>query len=218
MLLVIGNRNYSTWSLRAWLALRMAELTFDEEVIPMGQPESRARMLEYSPAGAVPVLVSGRFHIWDSLAISEYAAELSPAAGLWPQEREIRAVARSMSAQMHDGYRALRWHLVMNLRRAAGPTPLPDDAQAAVDKEVVQVTHQWRECRERFGGAGDFLFGGFTLADAMYAPVVTRLDTYAVSVDADTRSYMDAVLSHPLMKEWRAAAVAEPWRIEHSER
>lgn len=218
MLLVIGNRNYSTWSLRAWLALRMAGLTFDEKVIPMGQADSRARMLEYSPTGAVPVLVTGDFRIWDSLAISEFAAELSPAAGLWPAEREVRAIARSMSAQMHDGYRALRWNLVMNLRRAPAPAFLTEEAQATVDEEVALVTRQWRECRNRFGSGGEFLFGGFTLADSMYAPVVTRLDTYAVQVDDGTRRYMDAVLAHPLMKEWRAAAVAEQWWIEHSDR
>lgn len=217
-LLVVGNRNYSTWSLRAWLGLRLAGIPFEVEVIPMGQPDSQARMLARGPTGAVPVLVVEGQPIWDSLAICEYAAEVATGPSPWPEERLARALARSLCAEMHDGYRGLRWHWPMNLRRPVGPTPLEAEPARSVEAETARVAERWRLCRERFGSSGPYLFGRFTLADAFYAPLATRLDTYAAPLAPDTRAYVDAVLDHPLVREWRAEARAEPWIIPHSDR
>ncbi len=209
MILVIGNKNYSSWSLRPWLALRQAGVDFEERYIPLYQGDYKVRLLQLSPSGKVPALVDGPLKVWDSLAICEYIAEKFPRARLWPEELERRAVARAVSAEMHSGFSALRTHMNMNIR-ASFPTRgrRPDTMQ-----DVARVQQIWRECRARYGYDGDFLFGRFSIADAMYAPVVLRFRTYKVDVDSVGRRYMDAVLALPAMQEWIVAAEAEQERI-----
>ncbi|MDH5410982.1 MAG: glutathione S-transferase family protein [Alphaproteobacteria bacterium] len=211
--LIIGNKNYSSWSLRAWLALRMAGLAFDEIVIPLDQPDTAARIREYSLAGRVPVLRHGDRSIWDSLAICEYAAELAPDAGLWPEDRTARAVARAVSAEMHSGFAALRGALPMNIRADRPGVPISDDTRADIDR----VCRIWGDCRQEFGKDGPFLFGPFCIADAMFVPVAARFRGYGIKVDETARDYIEAVLSLPAMQEWSAAAMAEPWILESEE-
>ncbi|MBP2315119.1 glutathione S-transferase family protein [Azospirillum soli] len=207
--LIIGNKAYSSWSLRPWLVLKHIGQPFAEVVIPLRQSDSKARVLEHSPAGKVPALKHGDRVIWDSLAICEYLAETFPEAKLWPDDAHARAVARSVSAEMHSGFMGLRTHMPMSLktmRPGVGRTP---DSEA----DIARVTAIWRETRERFGKEGPFLFGRFSIADAMYAPVVTRLVTYGVELDAVCREYAETVRALPSMREWTAAAEAEPWVI-----
>ncbi|MFD1626691.1 glutathione S-transferase family protein [Azospirillum griseum] len=210
MTLVVGNKAYSSWSLRPWLALKQAGVSFAEIVIPLRQPETKAQILAHCPSGKVPCLIDGDRVIWDSLAICEYVAELAPAAGLWPADPHARAIARSVSAEMHSGFAALRNAMSMDLkidRHGEGMTP---DSAA----DIARIQALWADCRARFGQGGPFLFGGFTIADAMFAPVVTRFETYGVVVDAVSRAYMDAVQALPAMQEWTAAAKAEPWVLQ----
>jgi glutathione S-transferase len=207
--LVVGNKNYSSWSLRPWLAMRQAGIAFDEVVIPLYRAESKAALLAHSPAGKVPVLRHDGRTVWDSLAIMEYLAETFPAARIWPEDAAARALARSVSAEMHAGFAALRAGMSMNLRER-----LPGQGRnAAVDADIARITAIWRDCRARFGDGGPFLFGAFTAADAMYAPVATRFRTYGVDLDPTCRAYADAVLALPAFLEWQAAAQAEPWVI-----
>ena len=207
--LIIGNRNYSSWSLRPWLALRHAGLGFEEEVIPLDLPDTRARILARSPAGRVPVLIHGDTTVWDSLAIIEYVAELAPEAGLWPRDPHARAMARAIAAEMHSGFPAMRRALPMNIRRARRPVAGGDEVEA----DLERVREIWRPTRQRFGQGGPFLFGAFTAADAMYAPVVTRFDTYLVPVDERCAAYIEAIQTLPAMVEWNAADKAEPWSM-----
>lgn len=207
--LVIANKTYSSWSLRPWLTLKHVGAAFDEVVIPLRQPETAAKISQWSPAGKVPVLRHGDVTIWESIAILEYLAELFPDANLWPADPAARAHARAISAEMHAGFTALRSNMPMNLRRhlpGRGRTP-------EVEKDIARITAMWRDCRERFGSGGPFLFGAFSNADAMYAPVVTRFETYAVTLDAVCRAYSDALLALPAMRAWSAEAAAEPWTI-----
>jgi glutathione S-transferase len=202
-ILVIGNKNYSSWSLRAWLAMRMLGIDFQEVRIPLYQPGSREELLRYSPAGKVPCLVDGATRVWDSLAILEYLAESHPA--LWPAGREARAVARSVSAEMHSGFAKLREHMSMNVRRrhpGKGRTP-------EVLAEIDRIVSMWSACRGSFGAGGDFLFGAFCAADAMYAPVVLRFRTYAVELPPPCAVYRDALLALAPMREWIEAAERE---------
>lgn len=201
--LVIGSRRYSTWSLRPYLALKAAGAGFDVVEITLRQPDTKANILKWSPSGKVPLLVHGGLKVWDSLAICEYVAEMFPAAGLWPAEREARAVARAVSAEMHSGFMALRNHCSMDL--CAQPAPLPD-MPPEVEAEAARVRALWADCRARFGQGGPFLFGRFTIADAMWAPVVSRFTTYMLPTDAAAQAYCDAVWSLPAMQEWRDAA------------
>jgi glutathione S-transferase len=215
--LYIGNKNYSSWSLRPWLALKQASLAFQEEIIPLDQPGTRDAILQHSPTGRLPCLVAtgeatDSLVIWDSLAICDYAAEIAKVP-LWPADPQARAVARSVSAEMHAGFPALRQHLPMNLRRPPAPRSLSPSVQA----EVNRVTAIWRDCRRRFAGHKSLLFGDFSIADAMYAPVVTRFLTYAVTVDDDARDYMEAVMALPALQEWVEAAKAETWVIPADE-
>jgi len=209
----IGNKNYSSWSLRAWLMLKQTGAAFDSEVIPLYVPGSKAKILAHSPSGKVPALRHGDVTVWDSLAIGEYLAEAFPKAGLWPVAPAARACARSISAEMHAGFANLRRHLPMNMRRAGNPRPLTDEAKA----DVARVAALWRDCRKRFGAGGMFLFGNFGIADAMYAPVVSRLRSYAVPIDADTAAYCDAIERHPPYREWAAAAKDEPMIVAEFE-
>lgn len=210
--LIIGSRNYSSWSLRGWLACREAGLTFDEEVIVLGRPDTATQARRHSPSGMVPVLKHGAVTVWDSLAIVEYAHEVG-SRPLWPDDRAARAMARSAAAEMHSGFRELRQNMPMNIRAnhpGRGMTP-------GVQEDVNRITALWRECRKRYGAGGPFLFGGFGATDIMYAPVVTRLLTYAVSLDGDDQAYCQAVMAHPSMAEWVSAAKREPWIIDKYE-
>jgi glutathione S-transferase len=207
--LVIGNKNYSSWSLRPWLAMRQAGIAFDEVVIPLYRGDSKAALLQHSPAGKVPVLEHGDRTVWDSLAIMEYLAETFPAAGLWPQDAAARARARSISAEMHAGFVALRTAMPMDLREHMPGRGWSD----AVAADIQRVTAIWRDCRAQFGDGGPFLFGAFSIADAMYAPVAARFRTYAVELDPTCQAYADAMLTLPGFLEWQAAALQEPWII-----
>ena len=211
--LVIANKVYSSWSLRPWLLMRELGIPFDEVVIPLDEPDTRSRILAYSPAGRVPTLVDGDVTVWDSLAIMEYLAERYGQGRVWPADPKARALARSISAEMHSGFAALRSACPMNLaKRYAGR-----DRGEAVARDVARIAAVWADARARFGTAGPFLFGLFSAADAMYAPVATRLDTYGFDVDLATRTYMDAVLSLPSFGEWREAALRETWMVPHDE-
>lgn len=215
LVLVVGNKNYSSWSLRPWLALKMAGLDFDEVRIPLYAPGSREAILRHSPAGRVPILHDGDLTIWDSLAICEYVAELAPQAGLWPADPSLRAEARSISAEMHSGFAALRAAMPMNLRieRASLATPPP----AAVQADVARITAIFETCRARHAAAGAFLFGGFTIADAMFAPVATRFRSYSVPLPPRAQAYADALWSLAPMREWVTAGVAERERFPEYE-
>lgn len=213
MHLYLGNKLYSSWSLRPWLAMKAAKLVFDETVIPLYRDGSKAAMLKVSPTGKVPTLVDGDVTVWESLAIIEYVAEKFPDAGIWAKDVKARAHARAVSNEMHAGFQALRRGCPMNLgkkfaRRERGPD---------VAADVARIQEVWAEARSRFGKGGPFLYGAFTAADAMYAPVVTRLDTYQIGVGAGTRDYMEAVLDHPAFVAWRKAALDEPWELPHYE-
>jgi glutathione S-transferase len=209
--LIIGNKNYSSWSLRPWLAMKVAGIAFDEMLISLEAPDFKAQAMALSGAGKVPVLIDGDIRVWESLAILEYLAEKFPA--LWPAQDRARAHARAIAAEMHASFLPLRRHLPMNIRRPVKPRVL--DTGAAAD--VARIEAIWKDCRAQFGGAGPFLFGAFCAADAMYAPVVWRFHTYAVQVGAVVRSYMDAVIALPASREWREDARREPWILPHDE-
>jgi glutathione S-transferase len=211
--LVIGNKLYSSWSLRPWLLLRGLGIAFEEVLIPLDQPDTKARILAHSPGGKVPVLVEDGFSVWESVAIMEHVADTRPELGAWPSDPAARAMARSVSAEMHAGFTALRSACPMNL----GKRYATRDRGEAVARDVARVTAIWREARERYGADGPFLFGAFSAADAMYAPVVTRLDTYSISVDPVSRAYMDTILGLPAFREWLDAALDEPWVLAHDE-
>ena len=211
--LVIANKNYSSWSLRPWLAMKVAGIPFEETLISLDAPDFKSRLTALSGAGKVPVLIDGDTRVWESLAILEYLAEKSPAANLWPQQLGARAHARAIAAEMHAGFLPLRRHLPMNVSRPVKLRAL-DDAAAA---DVARIDAIWRECRAQFGAGGPFLYGAFGAADAMYAPVVWRLHTYAVEVSAAARAYMDAVTALPTWAEWREGARREPWIFPHDE-
>jgi len=211
--LVIGNKNYSSWSLRPWIAMKVAGIAFDEQVIPLYEPGSRAQILKYSPAGKVPVLIDGDQHIWESLAILEYLAEKFPKAGIWPADARARSHARVVATEMHAGFQALRKHCSMNLWLPVKKRPVPDDAM----DNVRRIDALWSDCRARFGQSGPFLFGGFCAADAMYAPIASRLKTFGLDVSEVSRAYRDAILALPAFGEWRAAALQEPWVMQHNE-
>ena len=205
--LYIGDKSLSSWSLRPWLAMKQFDIPFAENVIRLHTPETPANLARVSPAGQVPVLVHDGRKIWDSLAILEYLADLFPERRFWPEALETRALARCVAAEMHSGFQDVRQGWPMNLRRPKSHEPLP----GAGDKQRLRVEAIWRECREKYGEQGPFLFGHFTNADAMYAPVVTRFETYGGDIAPDIRAYMDAVLAIPAMREWYAGAAAEPW-------
>jgi glutathione S-transferase len=211
--LVIGNKNYSSWSLRPWIAMKAAGIRFDETVIPLDAPDFKQRVGKLTPAGKVPVLIDGGLPIWESLAILEYLAEKFPEAELWPADTVARAHARALSAEMHAGFAPLRRHCPMNIRRL----PKPRQLTAEVEGDVKRIDTMWADCRARFGKGGSFLFGGFGAADAMYAPIVSRLHTYGMDVSSAARSYMDAVMALPGWAEWTAAARREPWVMQRCE-
>jgi len=211
--LIIGNKNYSSWSLRPWLAIKVAGIAFEEMLLSLDAPDFKSRLAAIGGAGKVPVLIDGDTCIWESLAILEYLAEKFPMAGLWPREPQVRAHARAIATEMHAGFQSLRRDLPMNVRRPVRPRPL----EAGASADVARIDTIWRECRARFGAGGPFLYGAFGAADAMYAPVVSRFHTYAVEVSAVARDYMRALMALPAWREWREAAQHEPWVLPQDE-
>lgn len=213
--LAIGNRRYSSWSLRPWLLLRQFAVDFDTELLPLRSEAFRRDIIRWSPSGRVPALRHGEVVVWDSLAICEYANETFLDGRGWPAGRAARAHARAIVAEMHSGFVALRSECPMNVcRRLDAPLPL----SAAARADVERVAAIWREARTRFGAGGPFLYGTFSIADAFYAPVATRLRTYAQPVAADSAAWIDAVYALPAMQAWIADAAAEDQRIDDYER
>jgi glutathione S-transferase len=204
--LVIGDKNYSSWSLRPWLALKQAGLDFAEVLITLGTPTTHREILRYSPSGKVPVLLDGSITVWESLSICEYLAERFPADCWWPADLKARAIARSISAEMHVSFQSLSQYMPMNCRARLPGKGMEPGVQADIDR----ITAIWRDCRQNYGAGGDMLFGHFTIADAMFAPVVSRFITYNVKLDAVARAYAEAIWALPAMQEWVAAAHAEP--------
>ena len=211
--LVIGNKNYSSWSMRPWLAMKVAGIAFEEVVISLDAPDFKQRLSKISGTGKVPALVDGNVAVWESLAILEYLAETFPQAALWPADAKARAHARAIASEMHAGFVPLRRHCPMNIWRPVKKRDLTPDVFA----NVRRIDAMWTDCRMRFGGGGPFLFGKFSAADAMYAPVVSRFHTYAVDVGPAAAAYMDAVMALPAWAEWTAAAVKEPWVLPADE-
>jgi len=215
MKLVIANRNYSSWSLRPWIAMKATGIPFEEVFVPFSSPlgsaEFRARVAPYTPAGRVPVLIDGDTHIWESVAILEYLAEKFPETQLWPVDAKARAEARVVVAEMHAGFAALRGECPMNIRRPVKVRTLSETARA----DVARIEQMWAQCRARSGGP--FLFGKFGAADAMYAPVVSRFHTYGIDVSRETRGYMEVVMALPAFAAWRVASIAEPWIVPEDE-
>jgi glutathione S-transferase len=215
--LVIGNKNYSSWSLRGWLMARIAGIEFEEVMVPLDLPDTAASIKKHSPSGKVPALLHRGLAVWESISIAEYLNDLKPEAGLWPAAVAARAHARSISAEMHAGFAELRSNMPMNIRSSypgKGMTP-------AVRADIERITGLWRDCRKRFAGAAPkdngFLFGAIGAADAMFAPVVTRLRTFGVQLDNDAEAYCTAIMAYPAMKEWVDAAQHEPWLIASAE-
>lgn len=205
--LLIANKNYSSWSLRAWLALKAAGIEFTEQLLPFGSPEFEAAFEGLAAPKRVPLLLDGTDAVWDSLAIIEHVAERYPDRPVWPTERGARMMARAICAEMHSGFHRLRRHMPMNLWRP--PEPIAHDEAVAGD--ITRITDIWREARQRYGADGPFLFGRFCAADAYYAPVATRLRTYAVPLDADSAAYVAAIHAQPDFVAWRTEALKEPW-------
>jgi glutathione S-transferase len=207
--IVLGNKNYSSWSLRPWLMLAHLDVPFDEEVIQLDQEDTKELILRHSPSGRVPCLHHGPLIVWDSLAIGEYLNECFPAKSLWPADSKARMTARAVSAEMHSGFAALRDSMPMNIRASKpgkGRTP-------ATELDIRRIVEIWRSCRGRFGDGGPFLFGSFSIADAMFAPVVTRFRTYEVPLSGSAAEYASTVWAMPSLQKWAEAARAEPWTI-----
>jgi glutathione S-transferase len=211
LFLLIGNKKYSSWSLRPWLALKHSGIAFEEKLIALDQPDTAAKIRAYSPSGRVPYLRDGAIEVWESLAICEYLAEAFPAAKLWPEDRAARAHARAISNEMHGGFAELRYNLPMDVSR----DHRDKNRAVKVQDQVDRIQAIWRGCRERHGGAGPFLFGRFSIADCMYAPVVTRFDTYGVSLAPEAAAYVDTMMTLPAMQAWIEAAKREPWVLDY---
>lgn len=207
--LYLGNRNYSSWSLRAWLVMKRTGADFAEEVIPLRQPDTRQQILRHSPSGKVPALDYKGTVIWDSLAIAEFLAETYPDAALWPKDPLERAAARAACAEMHSGFMDLRRNMPMNIRSSFPGREITPDTQ----NDINRITAIWRDCRMKHGQGGDFLFGDFTIADAMFAPVASRFKTYGIEPEETPRAYADTLLNLPEMRAWALAAGDEPWVV-----
>ena len=216
MKLIIGNKAYSSWSLRGWLAMKQSGLLFEELVVPLYDADwdKRREGDEFAPSsGKVPILWDGEAVVWDSLAIIEHLNEASGGTRFWPEEKGARAMARSMAAEMHSSFAALRREHSMNIRQIYPPSQ-PSEAVVA---DISRVMELWAQARARHGGDGDFLFGQFGAADIMFAPVVTRFITYSLPVARFAQPYMRAVVNHPFMQEWIGGAQAEDWIIDRFE-
>lgn len=211
--LAVGNKLYSSWSLRAGMLLRAFDIPHEESVIAMYKDDTKANMLVHGPTGKVPAIRDGDINVWESLAIVEYIADSFPHKAIWPRNKAARAHARAASSEMHAGFMGLRSACPMNLTARFQPK----DRGKQVESDLVRLETLWREARSGYGAGGDFLYGAFCAADAMYAPVATRLDTYQIEVSSDTRRYMDAILNHPAFLSWKAEAFREPWFLPHYE-
>jgi glutathione S-transferase len=210
--IVVGNKNYSSWSMRAWLMVKKVGEPFEEVVVALDRPDTAENIRKYSPSGRVPVLLSGNVIVWDSLAIGEYLAETYPERNLWPKDPAARALARSISAEMHSGFVALRTHCPMKMKeRIRQETP-----REALE-DAARVRAIWTSTRERYGASGPFLFGSYTIADAMYAPVVSRFRTYDLPLDGVASAYADAVWNDPDFQSWYEAACTESLRMPRYE-
>ncbi len=211
--LIIGNKNYSSWSLRAWIALKQMEIPFTEKLIRLFDENWPTEIAKVSPSKKVPALIDGDLTICETLAILEYIHELYPEKGLWPTDLKARAMARSVSAEMHAGFGALRNHMPMNMRKdlkGMGKGP-------GVDEDIKRITEIWLSCRHQYGQSGDFLFGNFTNADAMFAPIVSRFKTFGVKLDPISQAYCEAIINTHGFKQWEAEALEETWIIEQDE-
>jgi glutathione S-transferase len=211
LMLVIGNKNYSSWSLRPWILLKHLGLPFQEKVIRLQTPEFKDEVAKYGPSGRVPILKHGHVTVWDSLAICEYLAEISGKG--WPKNPEARAVARSVCAEMHSGFSNLRMEWPMNARARNRRAPMTPGLESDIDR----IQEIWLDCRRRFGSSGPWLFGEYSIADAMYAPVVLRFNTYGTQINETTRWYIAAAIEDSALQEWVLGAKQEPWMIEESE-
>ncbi len=209
--LVIGNKNYSSWSLRPWLMLQYFKIPFKELQLVLGQPESKQQILKYSPSGKVPVLLNGTVAIWESLAIGEYLSDLFADKQLWPQDLTARAVARAVSCEMHAGFMHLRKFCPMNVKAHRPLAQLPDDVLA----DVLRIQSIWCDCRQRFGQSGPFLFGQFSIADAMFAPIIWRFNTYGITTEGVSREYFQTIYDLPAMQEWKKDALTETHVMAH---
>lgn len=211
LILYVGNKNYSSWSFRPWIALEAAGVPFTDKVIPFDFPAGNPDIRKVSPTGKVPVLYHGAVRVWESLAIIEYAAELFPDRGIWPADAAARAEARAISMEILSGFHALRNACPMNMRRAPATVDLSD----GVRKDVARIETIWKTALARSGGP--FLFGAFSAADAMYAPVVNRFEAYCLTTDETVLAYMARMKAHPAWQKWEAAARAEPWIVPEDE-
>src|SRR5579863_465439 len=211
--LILANKAYSSWSFRAWLLLAHFKIPFEEVVIPLDLPDTRAKILKVSPTAKLPALIDGKILVWESLAIAEYVAENHPEKPIWPRTKAARAHARALSSEMHAGFQALRQACPMNVRREVKPIAASDEVLA----DVARIEAAWAEARKTFGKAGPFLYGRFCAADAMFAPVVNRLHVYGFKVKPATRAYMEAMMGLPAWEAWVHDAEAETWRIEKYE-
>ncbi len=208
--LVIVNKAYSSWSFRPWILMKHFGIPFEETVIPMARPETRAEILKFSPTGKCPCLIDGEIVVWESLAILEYLAERFPDMPVWPRGRQARALARALSSEMHAGFQALRRDCPTQFLRPARRIALAPD----VVDDVARIEAAWAGARAKFGADGPFLFGEFSAADAMFAPVVNRFHTYDIDVGAPARAYMEAIQNLPAWRAGISGAEGEPWRIE----
>lgn len=213
--LLIGNKAYSSWSLRPWLLLKQLDIPFEETLVPLYGPQSKEKLLAFSPAGKVPALRSDDILVWDSLAIVEFIAERHPDLAIWPRDAAARALARSLAAEMHSGFTALRSEFPTNFRRPARSIGAPSPAAAA---DIARIDAAWRDARARFGSQGPFLFGAFSAADAMFAPVVCRFSTYVLDVSTEAQDYMGTIEALPAYREWSQSGRAEPWVLEQFEK
>lgn len=211
--LAIGNKLYSSWSMRPWVLLKALDIAFTQTVIPMYRDDTKGEMLKYAPTGMVPSINHGKVVVWESLAVMEYIAEAFPDKHVWPKDAVARAYARSVASEMHAGFRALRMACPMNLSRIF---KLKDYA-ADVHADIARIEAIWADCRSQHAAKGDFLFGAYSAADAMFTPVVARLEHYQIPVSARTRAYMDSILNHFAYQAWCSEALQEPWYLPHYE-
>lgn len=207
--LVIANKCYSSWSFRPWILMRHLGIPFEEVVVPLAEPSTRETLLRHTPSGKAPCLHDNDLTVWDSLSIIEYLADSYPQYAVWPKDRQARALARSLAAEMHSGFMDLRALLPMNMRRKVQRRELTAGALA----DAARLEQAFAEARDRFGRGGEFLFGDFSAADAMFAPIVNRLHVYDVTVTPTTRTYMDRMMALPAWQEWSGQASLEPWTI-----
>lgn len=203
--LLIGNKNYSSWSFRPWLAMKMFNIPFEEKLFRLYEPGSTEQLVKWSPSSRVPVLIEGDLRVWDSLAICEYLQERFPEKALWPRDPQKRAIARSISSEMHSGFMEMRKNLSMNIQKRVENFFIPEGAA----KDIRRVRNIWTDCLTRSNSHGGFLFGDFSMADAFYAPVVFRFESYGVHVSPQEREYMKRIQSLPPVQEWVKAALSE---------